>query len=101
MCLDGIVAFVQRGPDSLVLAISIADQVSADISRARGQQKYEEILEWAESHGEGDRVQVGCRLREFAVVEGAPEPMVIPVFGFCNLHDGSNLRRVHSSGEGQ
>ena len=84
LCLDGIVAFVQLGPEQVTGAINIADQVSADLSRTEGQQKYQEILEWAEEHGKGENIRFKCGLRRFALVEGAPEPMAIPEFGSCS-----------------
>ena len=86
-CLEGIATFVESKLDSVAVTVSVATEVGVLLSydEAREPENYRALAGWAEQNGEGDIIRVVCRFVEFAPVEGAPEPMIVPVFGSCNL----------------
>ena len=86
LCVDGIVSHIQRQFGSISVGVNLSDQVGDLITydEAREPEKYRALAAWAEQHKEGDPIRVVCTLREFVMVDGAPEPMVIPALSNCS-----------------
>ena len=86
-CFDGIITSVQVSLEQVGVGVSIANEVGVLLyyDKASAPEQYRLLAEWAEHRREGDIIRVSCNFAEFAPVEGAPEPMVIPVFDDCDL----------------
>ena len=84
-CLDGIATFVDVRFGQVAVTVSVAPEVGVLLnhSEATDPENYHKLKEWTDTYREGDIIRAWCEFDGFFSVEGAPEPMVIPVFSKC------------------
>ena len=84
-CLDGIATFVdvRFGQAAVTVSVALNVGVLLNHNEATDPENYRKLKEWTDAYGEGDIIRAWCEFDGFFPVEGAPEPMAIPVFSKC------------------